>query len=49
MTTTLLMHSLNLLAQSSNPTPGFPIIDTLIVLVGVGGAIFAVCRSANRR
>jgi len=27
---------------------GFPIVDTLIVLAGIGGALFAVCRSANR-
>jgi len=37
------------LAQSSNVSTGFPFIDAVIVLAGVAGAVFAVCRSANRR
>jgi len=37
------------LAQSGNVRPGLPYIDILVLLVGVAGACFAVCRSANRR
>ncbi len=37
-------------AQSSNTGGGgIPWIDLLIVLAGIGGVLFAVCRSANRR
>ena len=37
------------LAQSGNAVPGLPYIDILVLVVGVAGACFAVCRSANRR
>ncbi|MBR9802144.1 hypothetical protein GYB59_10815 [bacterium] len=40
--------SLPLLAQAGGGGTGFPFVDTLIVLAGIGGAVFAVCRSANR-
>lgn len=37
-----------LLAQAGNTGPGFPFVDAVIVFAGVAGAVFAVCRSANR-
>lgn len=37
-----------LLAQAGNSGPGFPVVSTLIVLVGIAAALFSVCRSANR-
>ncbi len=38
------------LAQAaSGGGSGFPFVNVLLLLAGIGGALFAVCRSANRR
>ena len=50
MNVLLAMNYLTVLAQAgTGGGGGFPMIDTLIVLAGIGGAGVAICRSANRR
>ncbi|MCG6155402.1 hypothetical protein [Rubinisphaera margarita] len=53
LTTTALISRLMVIgpvvAQSSNTGGGIPWIDLLLVLAAIGGTLFAVCRSANRR
>ncbi len=37
------------LAQAATGGSGFPFVNVLLLVAGIGGALFAVCRSANRR